>query len=79
MLYSPDVFTVIVRMNATVTWINHDTVQHTVTATDNKLRFGNYCLREIMEPHLLAARNLSLLLHLPRWLYEGEVIVLAIH
>ena len=39
--FSPDVITVIIGMNSTVTWVNQDSMPHTVTATDKGLDSGN--------------------------------------
>jgi len=39
--FSPDVITVIIGTNNTVTWTNRDTTTHTVTSTDNSFNSGN--------------------------------------
>jgi copper-containing nitrite reductase len=39
--YSPATITVVIGMNSTVTWVNHDSVPHTVTATDKSFNSGN--------------------------------------
>lgn len=39
--YTPDVITVIIGMNNTVTWINKDLTTHTVTASDNSFNSGD--------------------------------------
>ena len=39
--FSPAVVTVIIGQNNTVTWVNRDTVTHTVTATDNSFNSGD--------------------------------------
>ncbi len=39
--YSPATITVVIGMNATVTWVNQDSMPHTVTATDKTFDSGN--------------------------------------
>jgi len=39
--FSPDVITVIIGKNSTVTWVNQDGTTHTVTATDNSFNSGD--------------------------------------
>ena len=39
--FSPDVITVIIGKNNTVTWANRDSTTHTVTATDNSFNSGD--------------------------------------
>lgn len=39
--YSPDLVTVIVGTNSTVTWVNDDTAPHTVTSDDGSFASGN--------------------------------------
>ena len=39
--YAPALFTVVIGMNATVTWVNDDTAPHTVTADDDSYDSGN--------------------------------------
>ncbi len=39
--FSPDVITVIIGKNNTVTWVNQDGTTHTVTATDNSFNSGD--------------------------------------
>jgi manganese oxidase len=39
--YSPDIVTVMVGMNNTITWTNNDNAAHTVTALDNSFNSGN--------------------------------------
>ena len=39
--YSPQVVTVVIGVNNTVTWVNNDDVPHTVTASDGSFNSGN--------------------------------------
>jgi plastocyanin len=39
--YSPNTITVVIGVNNTVAWFNHDTTKHTVTSTDLKLNSGD--------------------------------------
>jgi nitrite reductase (NO-forming) len=76
--YSPDIITVVIGMNATVTWVNNDTIPHTVTARDGSFN------SEELDP----GKSWSWTFTLPGTYYyycayhtdmTGEVIVVAMH
>jgi nitrite reductase (NO-forming) len=77
--YSPDVITVVIGINGTVTWANQDTIPHTVTAKDGSFNSGE------LDP----GKSWSHTFTLPGTYHyyciyhsdvmTGEVIVLAMH
>ncbi len=76
--YSPNVFTVMIGMNSTVTWVNNDSAPHTVTARDGSFNSGNLDPGKSWTYTFTLPGTYSYYCSYHPWMV-GKVIVVAMH
>jgi nitrite reductase (NO-forming) len=76
--YSPPTITVVIGMNSTVTWVNQDTMPHTVTATDHSFDSGNLDAGKSFTFTFTLPGTYSYFCSYHSWM-KGKVIVMAMH
>ncbi len=76
--YAPDRITVVIGMNSTVTWVNDDTMPHTVTATDKTFDSKNLDPGQTYTYTFTLPGTYTYYCAYHSWM-KGEVIVVAMH
>jgi len=76
--YTPNIITVVIGMNSTVTWVNKDIAPHTVTATNKAFDSGNLNPGASFTFTFTLPGTYTYYCSYHSWM-KGEVIVVAMH
>ncbi len=76
--YSPATILVVIGMNSTVTWVNQDSMPHTVTATGKSFNSGNLDPGKSYTYTFTLPGTFTYYCSYHNWM-KGEVIVVAMH